>query len=341
MLTIDGSAGEGGGQILRTSLALSLATGTPFRIENVRAHRARPGLLRQHLTAVQAAERIGAAEVSGAELGSKQLWFRPGRVRGGEYRFSIGSAGSACLVVQTVLLPLLLAEQRSVLVAEGGTHNPAAPPWDYLARVFFPLLERMGAHVGTSLERYGFFPAGGGRIRVEIEPCARLEPLQLLARGEVVRRSARALVARLPRAIAERELRTLQRSLPGFGDALEIVEIPDSAGPGNALLVELACEHVTELFAAFGQRGIPAEAVAESAADQVRRYLAAGVPVGPHLADQLVAPLALAGAGAFRTVPLTGHALTNLEVVGRFIPLRTRRIEEDSGAVRVEIERAG
>lgn len=341
MLTIDGSAGEGGGQILRTSLTLSLATGTPFRIENVRARRAKPGLLRQHLTAVQAAARIGAAEVSGAELGSKQLVFRPGRVSGGEYRFSIGTAGSACLVVQTVLLPLLLAEQRSVLIAEGGTHNPAAPPWDYLARVFFPLLGRMGANVGTSLERHGFFPAGGGRIRVEIEPCARLEPLQLLERGAVVRRSARALVARLPRAIAERELRTLERHLPEFGDALEIAEITDSAGPGNALLVELACEHVTELFAAFGQRGVPAETVAESVAEEVRRYLSADVPVGPHLADQLIAPLALAGAGAFRTVPLTGHARTNLEVVGRFIPLRARRIDEASGAVRVEIERAG
>jgi RNA 3'-phosphate cyclase len=191
MLTLDGSAGEGGGQILRSALALSLLTGTPFRIEKIRARRAKPGLLRQHLTAVQAAARIGSAQVEGAELGSRALTVRPGTVAPGEYHFAIGSAGSACLVVQTVLPPLLLASGPSVLIVEGGTHNPAAPSWDFLARVFFPLLERMGARIRTKLERHGFYPAGGGRLRVEIDPVSTLAPLELLKRGEIAERSAR------------------------------------------------------------------------------------------------------------------------------------------------------
>ncbi len=340
MLTIDGSAGEGGGQILRTCLALSLVTGTPFRIENVRAGRARPGLLRQHLTAVKAAAEVGAADVAGAELGSRELVFRPGAVRAGEYHFAVGTAGSACLVAQTVLPPLLLARGPSALVIEGGTHNPAAPPWDYLARVFFPLLDRMGARVTTSLERFGFFPAGGGRLRVEIEPVTSLAPLSLLERGEIVGRRARALIAHLPRSVGERELKAVSSKVSGLEDALEVVEVEETPGPGNALLVELTCEHVTEIFTGFGERGVRAEKVAEGVAFEVRQYLAAHVPAGPHLADQLIVPIALAGEGAFRTVPLTRHSQTNLEVVQRFLPLRAKCSSEESGAILVEIARS-
>jgi RNA 3'-terminal phosphate cyclase (ATP) len=322
MLTIDGSQGEGGGQILRSALALSLVTGTPFRIEKIRAGRRKPGLLRQHLSALRAAVEIGSAESGDPGLGASELEFRPGRVKAGEYRFAIGSAGSACLVVQTVLPPLLLAEGRSVLVVEGGTHNPTAPTWDYLARVFFPLIERMGPRVRTSLERHGFHPAGGGRLRVEIEPVTRLAPLELLERGALVSRSVRALVARLPREIGEREVRVVCEKLSGYEGRSEVVEVTDSAGPGNVLLVELAHENVTEIFAAFGRRGLRAEAVAERAVAEAREYLAHDAPVGPHLADQLVLPLALAGGGAFRTGPLTRHTHTNLDVVQRFLPVQ-------------------
>jgi RNA 3'-terminal phosphate cyclase (ATP) len=340
MLTLDGSAGEGGGQILRSALALSLVTGTPFRIEKIRARRTKPGLLRQHLTAVQAAARIGCAEVEGAELGSHALTLRPGRVAPGEHHFAIGSAGSAALVVQTVLPPLLLASAPSVLVVEGGTHNPGAPPWEFLARVFFPLLERMGARVRTKLERCGFFPAGGGRLRVEIEPVPALAPLELLERGEIVARSARALVAHLPRNVGEREVRVVRDELSGFDGCTRIENITDTPGPGNALLVELESEHVTELFSGFGVRGLRAEEVAERVVKDVRDYLVADVPVGPHLADQLLLPLALAGGGVFRTVVLTPHAETNLDVVQRFLPLRSRCTPESNGVVRVEIARA-
>ena len=178
MLTIDGSRGEGGGQILRTSLGLSLVTGRAFRIVRIRAGRAKPGLRHQHRTAVQAAARVGNAEVEGAEVGSMELTFVPGAVAAGEYEFSVGTAGSAALVLQAVLPALLTASQPSRLKLEGGTHNPFAPPFDFLAKTFLPIVNRMGPRVTAELERPGFYPAGGGEMRLTIEPCARLRRIQ-------------------------------------------------------------------------------------------------------------------------------------------------------------------
>jgi RNA 3'-terminal phosphate cyclase (ATP) len=341
VLTIDGSEGEGGGQVLRSALSLSLVTGTPFRITSIRARRAKSGLLRQHLTSVRAAAQVGAAEVSGAEIGSCELEFRPRGMHAGDYRFSVGSAGSACLVVQTVLPPLLLASGTSTLTVEGGTHNPAAPPWDFFARVFLPLLARCGARVTTTLERHGFYPAGGGRFQVSIEPARKLAGFELLERGAVLARSARALLAHVPREVGERELRTLAGELPDFEDCCEVRELRDSAGPGNALLVEIASEHVTEVFAAFGERGLRAEKVAGRVAREVREYLSADVPVGSHLADQLLLPLAIAGEGRFRTLRLSEHARTNIQVVQRFLPVQIN-VRPGSGTSEVvEIARAG
>src|SRR5262245_1101885 len=215
MQVIDGSQGEGGGQILRTALALSLVTGTPFRLEKIRAGRDRPGLLRQHLTAVTAAVEIGSATADGVALGSPELVFRPGPVRPGTYRFAVGTAGSAGLVLQTVLPPLLGAAGSSTIVVEGGTHNRHAPPFDFLDRAFLPLLARMGARVRATLDRPGFYPAGGGQLTVEVTPTPALAPLTLLERGAARRRRARAVVANLPAAIAHRELRVVRDQL-GF-----------------------------------------------------------------------------------------------------------------------------
>ena len=322
-MTIDGSQGEGGGQILRTALALSLVTGTPFSIEKIRAGRRKPGLLRQHLTAVNAAVAVGGADVDGATLGSQTLVFRPRGVNPGEYRFAIGTAGSTGLVIQTVLPALLTASGPSALTLEGGTHNPAAPPFDFLARAFLPLIERMGPRVATVLECPGFYPAGGGRCTVRITPSARLEPLTLLERGEIKQRRARALVAHLPRQIADRELAVVRNRLGWSDDELETVVVDgDTPGPGNVLLLEVESEHLTEIFCGFGEVGIRAESIAEHASKEARRYLAAGVPVGMHLADQLLVPLALAGGGAFRTVGLSSHSRTNLDVVRLFSPTR-------------------
>ena len=319
MLTIDGSAGEGGGQILRTSLALSLVTGKPFRIEKIRAGREKPGLLRQHLTAVNAAAAVGRAEVQGAALGSRELLFQPGEPAPGVYSFAVGTAGSTTLVLQTILPALLTARGPSTVTLEGGTHNPFAPPYDFLARAFLPLLSRMGAEVAATLERPGFYPAGGGKIVVRVKPCDRLSGLDLLERGEIRGRRARAVVAGLPRHIAERELRLIGKKLSWGPECLEAVTAPEACGPGNIVTIEVESEHVTDVFTGFGERGVAAEKVASNAVDSTREYLAAGVPVGPQLADQLLLPLAMAGGGSFRTLPLTRHATTNVEVIGKFL----------------------
>jgi len=320
MLSIDGSGGEGGGQIFRTSLTLSLVTGTPFRIDRIRAGRAKPGLMRQHLTALEAAAAVGEADVDGAAVGAQEIVFRPKRLRPGNYRFAVGTAGSAGLVLQTILLPLVIARARSSLTLEGGTHNPAAPPFEFLAEAFLPLLRRMGADVDARLERAGFYPAGGGRMTIDVTDRGSLASLHLVQRGRTLRRRARALVSRLSRQIADRELAVIRSRLGWDGDELEVVMLSEGmAGPGNVVLLSLESEHVVEVFTGFGEIGVRAEAVAERVAQEARRYLAADVPVGPHLADQLLLPMALAGGGAFRTVPLSRHASTNLEVIGQFL----------------------
>jgi RNA 3'-terminal phosphate cyclase (ATP) len=320
VIHLDGSAGEGGGQILRTALGLSLVTGTPFTIDRIRAGREKPGLLRQHLTAVRAAQDVGRADVSGAAIGSRVLSFRPGAVNSGTYSFSVGSAGSATLVLQTVLPALLQAQGPSTLSLEGGTHNAWAPPFDFLEKTFVPLLSRMGAKVSLKLERRGFYPAGGGRFAAAIEPCSRLERLELLERGAIRSTRAIAMVASLPSSIAQRELRVLERELSLDRTRVKSVEDRDSIGPGNVVQVEVESEQVTELFTGFGEKRVSAEAVAGRLAKEVRAYLESGAPVGEYLADQLLIPLALAGAGSFVATPLSPHSMTNIEVIEKFLP---------------------
>jgi len=319
MIVIDGSQGEGGGQVLRTSLALSLVTGAPFRAEKIRAGRAKPGLLRQHLTAVRAAAAVGDAEVDGADLGSLAIAFRPRRVVAGAHTFAVGSAGSAVLVFQTVLPALLRAREASSVVFEGGTHNPMAPPFDFVERTFLPLVSRTGARVTARLDRPGFYPAGGGRFRVTIDPPHAAAPLDLVGRGAIGRVRARAVVAGLPLHVAHRELHLVGEALDLGRDDREAVELDAAYGPGNALMVEIASEHVTEIVTAFGEKGRRAEAVAEEVARHAAAYLAHGAPVGEHLADQLLVPMALAGGGVFRTGPLSRHALTQIDVMRAFL----------------------
>lgn len=330
-ITIDGSQGEGGGQILRSALALSCVTARPFRIMGIRAGRRKPGLLRQHLTAVQAVAAVSGATLSGAELGSQTLSFVPSRVRGGEYRWSVGTAGSATLVLQAVLPALLLAGEPSRLVIDGGTHNPYAPPFEFLAETFLPTLRRMGATVDATLERHGFHPAGGGRIGVTIQPCEALRPLALLDRGDI-RVHARALVAALPHTIGRRELAVVRERLGLAPEHCHVDAVDGSIGPGNVLLIGLEDDLLREVVTGFGMKGVTAEAVAAAACDEAEAYLAAGVPVGIHLADQLLMPLALAGGGTFRTLPPTPHTLTNAAIITRFLDVRIR-IAPESGPV--------
>ncbi len=340
MLVIDGSRGEGGGQILRTSLALSLVTGRPFRTERIRAGRAKPGLLRQHLTAVQAAAQVGHARVEGDVLGSQTLEFEPGPVSGGEFRFAVGSAGSVTLVLQTVLVPLMLAPDPSSLTLEGGTHNPFAPPFDFLATTFLPIANRMGPRVEARLERHGFYPAGGGRFNVVVKPAASLAPIDLLERRGAVTVSVRALVADVPGIVARREIAAIRRRLNPAEDACRIEQLERGQGPGNVVLISLQSDDVCEVVSGFGERGVTAENVANRAVDEARAYIASGVPVGQHLADQLLVPLAVAGGGTFRTLAPTPHTLTNAEVIARFLPVTVQIEKEGDDAHRVTVVRS-
>lgn len=337
MITLDGSQGEGGGQILRSSLALSMFTGKSFRIENIRAGREKPGLLRQHLTAVNAAAKICSAKVDGAALGSGSLTFEPGPVKGGEYHFPIGTAGSTTLVLQAILPPLLVADGPSTVSIEGGTHNAAAPPFDFLERSLVPLLNRMGATVSVTLDRAGFFPAGGGRVVARVEPARQLIPLHLPDQIAISHRLCTAVVAAVPGEVAKRELDVVRKSFDWPEPSFRIRQLPDDQGPGNVLMIEVGGDGITELVTAFGERGVRAEAVAESALRELKAYLATGVPVGQHLADQLLVPIAMAGGGSFLTMRPTPHTTTNVQTVGAFLDLDVSLSDCGKGKWRAEL----
>ena len=322
MIDIDGSLGEGGGQILRTSLGLSMVTGRPFRIAGIRANRAKPGLMRQHLTGVLAAAAICSADVVGAAVGSRELTFTPGKVRGGEYAFAVGTAGSVGLVLQAILPALATADRPSRVTIDGGTHAAHAPPVDFIADTLLPVVRRCGVGVTVELVRHGFYPAGGGRIVVDVTPTTSLTPFALDDCGDAGDRRATAVVAGLPASIGRRELDRVAAGLGWGGDQLVLRKLPDDQGPGNVVMVSVASGHVTETCTAFGAKGTSAEAVAAAAVGEAQRYLAVGAPVGPHLADQLLVFLAMAGGGSFVTGPLTPHATTNQDTVGRFLPVR-------------------
>lgn len=339
MLKLDGAQGEGGGQILRSALALSILTDTAFRLERIRAGRSRPGLQRQHLTAVKAAAEICGAVTVGAELNSQELTFRPRAVQAGEYTFDIGTAGSCLLVLQTILPPLLLAPGPSQISLRGGTHNPFAPPFDFLDEAFIPLINRMGPQVTLELKRYGFFPAGGGKLQVNIEPVRKLAPLIVEERGEILRRRCRAIVAGLPRGVAEREAQTVASVLNWPTETCEVIELSSSQGygPGNAVVATVTSEAVTEVFMTLGSKGVRAEEVARTLALEVQQYLDLSVPVGEHLADQLLLPIALARSGSFVTGPPSSHTDTNIDTIRRFLNSDFRVEPLDGGRWRISL----
>ena len=322
---------------MRSALALSLVTGRPFRIGNIRAGRKKPGLMRQHLTALNAAAEIGAAEVRGNTIGSPAFTFAPQTIRAGRFHYAIGSAGSCTLVLQTILPALVVAEGTSEIILEGGTHNPFAPPFDFLARAFLPLVARMGPQIEAVLEKPGFFPAGGGRFRVAISPVQRLKPLHLTERGALRRQTARADVSHLPLSIAHRELKVVGRELGWPPESLEAVAVENAQGPGNILTITIDSKALTEVFTGFGQRGVSAEKVAARAVGQVRDYLARDVPVGRHLADQLLVPMAMAGSGKFRTLPPSRHTRTNIDIIRHFLDVDITAREEEDGIWEISI----
>ena len=341
-IELDGSTGEGGGQILRTALALAMCTGRGIVITRIRARRAKPGLMRQHLTCVQASAAVCSAEVEGAAPGSQTLRFEPGAVRAGEYAFNIGSAGSCTLVLQTVLPALLLATGPSRVTLRGGTHNPMAPPFQFLERSFVPLLRRLGVGIDLVLHRHGFYPRGGGEIEASIRPSASgLSPFDLTARGAMLQEYAECLAPGLRRTVAVRELAALGGALGWSGDQLRTPAVRNEEGPGNALMATLVHEHVCEVFTSFGERGVSSEQVANVLAREVEAFRERDAALGPHLADQWMLPLALAVAATgdsahFRCTEMTEHARTNIAVIRMFLPVQFD-VEPDGAARRVRL----
>jgi RNA 3'-terminal phosphate cyclase (ATP) len=339
-IELDGSFGEGGGQILRTSLALSLVTGRPFHLRNVRARRPKPGLHPQHLMCVRAAARVGGATVRGDRLGSTDLVFEPGDVVAGDYHFPIGTAGATGLVLHTLYLPLALrGVGPSHVRIEGGTHVTASPCFHFLDTTWRAYMALLGMQVRLSMSRPGFYPRGGGEVKAWIEPSPRLRGLELRERGSVTRVSGFSAVGRLPEHIAERQARQAGQRLAETGLEVAIRQEAWHNRPGTVLGLVVETAPVPALFFGLGERGKPAERVADEAADQVLAYLgAAPAAVDPHSADQIVLPLALAeGPSAYSVSEVTRHLCTNIEVIHRFVErdIACDGDEGEPGTVRV------
>lgn len=327
MIELDGASGEGGGQILRTGLALAMCTRQPVRFNRIRAGRAKPGLMRQHLACVNAAADVSGARVDGAELGSQTLAFEPGEVRAGDYRFDVGSAGSCTLVLQTVLPALMTAAAESRITLTGGTHNPMAPPFHFLQRSFAPLLRRLGVGLDLALQRHGFYPAGGGRFTARIVPAAQLTTVDVLARGERLDAFAECLTPGVPGRVAVQELAVIGERLNWPADKLIRAEARQDEGPGNALMATLVHADLSEVFTSFGEKGRPADQVAVALVREVQSYLRSEGALGEHLADQWMLPLALAvqasgRPAAFTCTDLSQHARTQVETIAAFLPVR-------------------
>lgn len=342
-LTIDGSQGEGGGQIIRSSLALSAVTSTPVRLENIRAGRKQPGLMRQHLTAVRAAAEVCEAEVVGNDLRSSVLEFTPGPIRGGTFRFAVGTAGSTSLVAQTVLPALMSATDPSAVTLTGGTHNPWAPPLDFLQRCYLPQLAKAGPQVRATLIKHGFYPAGGGEVRLDVRPCESLSGFEVLNHEDSFDVRVTAIVSQLPKSIGERQCDTIRRKSNWTNAQYDVVEVDQPIGPGNVVMIEIAKSSVTELLIGHGKLGVKAEQIARSLLKQAREHLARRVPVGEYLADQLMMPMGLAAAqghrSAFRTGPLSLHSRTHIDILKRFLPIEIEVDEDADGNVVVRFHR--
>jgi len=339
-IEIDGSFGEGGGQILRTALSLAAVTSRPFRMTRIRARRSDPGLKPQHLRAVEAIAAVCRARVEGASLGSDNLLFEPGGIAPGDFRFDVGTAGSTSLILQTLMPPLARAGAASRVEIRGGTHVRWSPCFDYLRLHWLPFVRKIGLDAEIDMERAGFYPAGGGIVRATVRPGRALSPLRLRERGSLTRIRGISAVARLHVRIAERQRDQAAHRLAGRSPRFDCeVALMPSLSPGTMLLLLAEFERSQACFFALGERGKPAERVADEAVDELSDFLDGEGAVDSHLADQLVLLLALApGTSELTTSRVTGHLVTNAEIVKRFLPVSID-VEgklEGPGLVRIE-----
>ncbi|MGC6404769.1 MAG: RNA 3'-terminal phosphate cyclase [Candidatus Comchoanobacterales bacterium] len=340
MITIDGSKGEGGGQILRSSLSLAMVTGQAFKMINIRANRKKPGLMRQHLTVVNAAAKICDAKVTGAELGSNKLIFTPNKIKGGNYSFAIGSVGSTTLLAQTIIPALTLAEEPSILTIEGITHNMQSPTYDFLKHSYLPVLKKMGIEIEASIQSYGFYPVGGGKVTFSIKPNKALKPIELTNRGKQKNLSAESLFAHLSVDIAKRELNTISNLMGWQDEKLHVRQINNAKSSGNIVQLKLEHDELVETAVSFGRSGTKAEEVAEEACMKAKKYLNSDAAVGIYLADQLLLPMVLAGCGKFTTISPSLHTRSNINVIQQFIPCSID-VEEQEHSWTITINKKG
>lgn len=340
-LEIDGSEGEGGGQLLRTAVALSAITGTAIRVANIRARRAKPGLAPQHATAVRAVAGLCGAEVRGLEPRSREIDFVPGPLRPGAFEFDVGTAGAVTLVLQALLPALLLAPGPVSVLLRGGTEVRAAPPLDYFSRVLLRLLRAMGAKVALEERRRGYFPRGGGEVRVVTHP-ARLKALRAAAPGALQALRGIAHVAHLPAHIPERMREAALARVRAFGKAqieTRVLGDAQALGQGGAVVLWAELEAGVLGAARVAQPGVPAELLGEEAGAELAADLAAGVTLDVHAADQALLYLALAqGPSVFTARQWSSHAATTARLIGHFLPVRFS-VAEEKNRVRVEVER--
>ncbi len=341
MIEIDGSYGEGGGQILRTALALSAILKIPIRVKNIRASRKKPGLGIQHLVGLNAMVRISGAAVEGNAIGSQTLTFVPQEIRPGDYEFRIETAGSVTLVLQSIFLPLCLAQRDSTLSLVGGTHVPWSPPFHYFSQVFLSALSSMGVSAKSMVEKWGFYPRGGGLVRLRISPVQKLKPISLTERGSFKKIRGISAIANLPKHVADRQK---EQALKGIRSELEIDPNIDvlydapSIGQGSFLFLLAEYKGIVAGFSSLGARGKPAEKVADEAVDFLKDYIESDGCVDPHLADQLVPFMALAkGDSSFTTTQMTEHLLTNLWVIAHFTEAKIQTVGDLGRPGRVDI----
>lgn len=336
-IKIDGSYGEGGGQILRTSLSLSCVTKRPIEIYNIRKGRKKPGLQPQHLTCVKAAQAISDAEVQGAELQSQNLVFIPQKIKAGDYLFDVGeikgSAGSASLVLQALLSPLFYADEPSTVTIIGGTHVPWSPPFHYLKDVFGAAIAKMGFKIEFDIERWGWYPIGGGKIRAVINPAKAFHGLNIVERGRLKSITGVSAVSNLPLSIAERQ-RDKGISLlneKGIEADIDIINAT-SHGKGTFFFLLAEFENAIAGFSSLGAIGKKAEEVAAEACKEFFDFIDSKGAIDPHLSDQLILYMAMAKMeSSFLTSQITQHLLTNIWAIKHFLPVEIKVEEIDRG----------
>lgn len=324
MLEIDGSIGEGGGQVLRTSLTLSCITGKSIHIKNIRAKRSNPGLRPQHFKSVEAAATISNAIIEGLKIGSTEVLFSPTKLKNGQYNFEIGTAGSTSLLLQSILIPLAFTKGNSRVQISGGTHVPWSPCFDYLSLHWLHYMDQIGYRADLILEKAGFYPPGGGSINARIKPFIGQNPLRLVERGNLVRVRGISAIANLDPGIATRQKhQTLRRLQPIHRDIKIQTKSLNAGSKGTFILLKAEFEHSQCCYFSLGKKGKPAEMVADEVVDDLLNFLNTDSAVDRYLADQLILPLSLIrGESLIHTEKITKHLLTNAIIIQQFLPVK-------------------